>query len=131
MRSRLIAALGLSCLLSLGPAAVGQANQTVTPSRACFHNSSTIRFASIDSRTLYLRAHGQVFELKLVSACLGADWRHDIRLRTSGSTLVCEGSGLGVEIVARSPSRSQRCQVTSVRKLTPEEAAALPTRAQP
>jgi hypothetical protein len=118
--------------LTLGAAGLAAAGTPAT-SRSCFWSNSIRNFASIDNRTVYLRANGQdVYELKLFAPCLGVSWGRNVSLRTRGSSSICEGAGHRLEIVTRSPSRgNQRCVVTTVRKLTEGEIADLPSRARP
>jgi hypothetical protein len=57
-------------------------------------------------------------------------------VHTRGSSRICEGRGMNVEIVpSRTPSTpsgsSRKCSVNNVRRLTPDEAAALPANARP
>ena len=102
------------------------------PGRSCFWAHSVDGFRSIDNRTVYVRANmHEVFELKLFAPCLDVDWSHRIGLRTRGSSSICEGSGNAVDVIVRSTAHRQHCPVTTVRKLTPTEVAALPPGARP
>ena len=126
--------LAASICLSLGGASLGGAAPAApkTPPRACFWIRNVDSFASVDSSTVYVRARMRdVFQLKLFSPCIGVDWSHHIGLRSRSGSHVCEGTANSLEIQARSMAGRQRCQVQSVRKLTPEEIAALPKGARP
>ena len=57
---------------------------------------------------------------------------HHLALVSHGSSLICEGPNLDVDVVVRDIAAGrQRCPVTSIRKLTPDEVAALPADARP
>jgi hypothetical protein len=61
--------------------------------------------------------------------CPDIDWNQRIALISRSGSTIC--TGMDAEVVTRSPIGPQRCPVRSVRKLTPEEIAALPPRAKP
>jgi hypothetical protein len=120
-------AAGLALVMtSLAPTA------SAAPPTRCFWVRNVDGFASIDNRTVYVRANMRnVFELKLFAPCLNVDWAHHIALRSRGGSLVCEGTGHDLEIFYRWGAHRERCPVTSVRRLTPAEVSALPPRARP
>ncbi len=122
-----IALLMLAATLAASTAAVA------APGRSCFWARSVDSFRSPDSETVYLRAHVRdVYELKLFAPCLDVDWAHHIVLRSRGSSFVCEGTVNNVEIIVHSVGgHRQHCQVSSVRKLTPDEVSALPKSSRP
>ena len=102
---------------------------------ACFWGHNVDSFSALpDQRTVYLRVGvRQYYELKLFAPCLDIDWDQRIALvARGGGDWICEGSGLNAEIIARATGLGrQRCQVTSVRKLDPDEVSAIPKRYQP
>jgi hypothetical protein len=100
---------------------------------SCFWERDVTNFAARDDHTVYLRVGGrQVYELKMFGNCFDLSWLHHIGLRTFGSSNVCEGGGAGLELETRDIAAGhQRCPVTSIRKLSPDEIAALPKDAQP
>jgi hypothetical protein len=100
---------------------------------ACFWTREINNFAATDDRTLYLRVGVRdVYQVNLFSPCLDIAWAHHLAIRSRGSSVICEGSNLDAEVIAPETGIGhQRCQVTTVRKLTPEEAAALPKGARP
>jgi hypothetical protein len=122
-------------VIDLSPSA-----QAAASGRSCFWSRDVRNVKSSDfERTVNVRVtRNEVFQLKLFSSCRDISWSSRIELRTRGSGHICEGSGLNVEVVpdrrlgrtSRSASQ-RRCQVTSVRRLTPEEVAALPPSARP
>ena len=63
------------------------------------------------------------YRLTLAGYCPDVDWSLQIALRTrGGSSFIC--AGLDAEIIVPSTTGPQRCAVTEVRRLTPEEIAA-------
>ena len=62
-----------------------------------------------------------VYQLRLSGMCHNIDWANRIALRsTGGGSWIC--SGYDAEILIPSPIGPDRCLVTDVRKLSPEEA---------
>ena len=103
-------------------------------SPACFWIRNVDGFAANDTTTLYLRVGmNQVWELKLFANCLNLDWVHHLGIRNRGAgSNICEGPNPGIDVVVRDIGIGrQSCPVTGVRKLTPDEVAALPKNARP
>jgi hypothetical protein len=90
-------------------------------------------FAAHDDKAVYIRVGSRrVYELKLFGNCLEMSWVHSLALRTFGDSNVCEGSNPNLELFTRDIATGrQRCPVTSVRELDPQEVAALPKDARP
>ena len=65
----------------------------------------------------------------MMGHCPDIDWNQRIALVSRGSDNIC--TGLDAEIVTHSPIGPMRCPVSHIRKLTPEEIAALPRKARP
>jgi hypothetical protein len=104
------------------------------PAPACFWIRNITNFAASDTSTLYLRVGGnQVWRLQLFSNCIDLDWVHHLAIRSRGvGSNVCEGPNPGIDVVVRDIAIGrQSCPVTDVRKLTPDEVAALPKNARP
>jgi len=103
------------------------------PAPACFWPSSINNFAAVDEENLYLRVGiRDVYRAKLFANCLDLDWVHHLALVSHGSSVLCEGSNLDTDVVVRDVGIGrQRCPVTDLRKLTPDEVAALPKGARP
>ncbi len=103
------------------------------PRPACFWTNRIENFAAVDEQNLYLRVgNHDVYRAKLFSTCLDIDWVHHLALVSRGSSLICEGPNLDVDVVVRGVGVGrQRCPVTDIRKLTPDEVAALPKGARP
>ena len=92
--------------------------------RQCFLASQVNGFHSLDREHVYVTlGANRVFELGLTGTCADIDWSQRIAIRSTGGTdWVC--SGLDAELVVPSPIGPQRCAVTSVRRLSDEEARA-------
>jgi hypothetical protein len=109
--------------------------------RSCFWSRDIRNVRSgWSNNTVNVRvAGGDVFQLRLFSSCPDISWSPRISLRTRGGSHICEGSGLNVEVVpnsrsgrsSRNSSFRNRCRVSSVRRLTRDEVAALPGSARP
>lgn len=116
--------------LPLTAAAATSDSAPAKPQRACFWTSQINNFAAPDEKTVYVRVGVRdVFQLDMLGRCPDVDWNQAIAVRSRGSSHIC--SGLDAEIISPTPLGPQRCPVKSVRKLTPEEIAALPKRARP
>jgi hypothetical protein len=129
-------ALALAASLAFGAAADppgGAPPPPPKPRPACFWTSRIDNFAAVDEQNLYLRVGiRDVYRAKLFSDCFQLDWVHHIALVSRGSSVICEGSNLDVDVIVRDVALGrQRCPVTDIRKLTPDEIAALPKGARP
>lgn len=103
------------------------------PRPSCFWTNRIENFAAVDQQNLYLRVGiHDVYRAKLFATCLQLDWVHHLALVSHGSSMICEGPNLDVDVVVRDVGLGrQRCPVTEIRKLTPDEVAALPKGARP
>jgi hypothetical protein len=129
----LCAAVGLA--LTAGAASLPVATTAAPPThQSCFWGHDVENFNAPDDRHVYLRVGvNQVYALTLFAPCLDIDWNQSIGLvAQGGGDWICEGSGLNVEVVTHATGLGrQRCQVTSVRKLSPAEVTALPKKYRP
>lgn len=128
----LVAVSAAAIAAPTGPAIAQPAPPKASP--ACFWVRNVDGFAANDTTTLYLRTNmNQVWELKLFSNCLNLDWVHRLGIRNRGAgSNVCEGPNPGIDVVVRDVAVGrQSCPVTNVRRLTPDEIAALPKNARP
>jgi hypothetical protein len=128
----LLAAWGLALALA-GAAGDATPKSNAPPSgRACFYANQADGFAAVDDSTVNLRVGVRdVYQLKLFATCPDIDWSQHLGLRSRGSSWICEGNGLDLDIFTPSSIGPQRCPVTSVRKLTAAEITALPARQRP
>jgi hypothetical protein len=129
------AAFAVAAALALGASAQPPpgAPPPPKPKPLCFWASRIENFAAVDRENLYLRVgNSDVYQAKLFASCLDLDWVHRLALVSQPSSLICEGSNMDLNVVVRGVATGrQRCSVTTVRRLTPDEVAALPKGARP
>jgi Family of unknown function (DUF6491) len=99
---------------------------------SCLNTRFVNGFSAPDEQTVYVRVGVRdIYRLKLFSSCLNVDWTQSVALRSrSGGSFICHG--FDAELIV--PNRGmgpQRCQVSDIHKLTPEEIAALPKKDRP
>ncbi len=112
--------------------ATGQATaETAKAPKACFSARNVSNFAVVDERTLNIRVGVRdVYQLDLLGICPDIESQNEIAITSRSSSFVC--SPFDATVVAQGPfGRSQRCAVRGIRKLTPEQVAALPSRDRP
>ena len=128
------ALLGLAALAGTG-ASIAQAQDKdhgKGAAQACFYSRDVSSWAPVDRSTVNIRVHAnEVYQLKLLGECPNVDWVNGIGLEHRGSPWVC--SGLDAELLVAQPGGGIpfRCPVSTIRKLSKEEAAALPPKQHP
>lgn len=119
-------------------AALGAVGALVTPGAAsaapkqdrCFWTQSVNGFTAPDDRTVYVKVGvKEVWRLDLFGTCPDVRWNNDIALASRPGSSIC--SAMDATIITHGPTGPQRCQVSKITKLTPEEAAALPSKSRP
>ena len=98
----------------------------------CFYARNVSSWAPADRDTVNLRVSvNDIYQLKLLGDCPNIDWVEGVGLQHRGSDWIC--SGLDAELLAPQPGGGPalRCAVRSIRKLSREEAAALPPKQHP
>jgi hypothetical protein len=128
------AALVLGTLAASAGAQPPPAPPPKPPAPACFWIRNVTNFAANDTSTVYLKVgFNQTWRLTLFANCFNLDWVHHLGIRARGvGSNVCEGGNPGIDVVVRDPGFGrQSCPVTDVRRLTPDEVAALPKNARP
>jgi hypothetical protein len=112
------------------PAGPAQAAAAGGAARSCFYARDIESWAPAGDMTVNLRVRFKdYYQLKLLAPCNNINWNEAIGIEHRGSSWIC--SGLDATVIATGPSGPNRCPAISVRKLTPEEAAALPRREKP
>jgi hypothetical protein len=100
------------------------------PPRQCFWNHEVENFASNDDRIVNVRVRVKdIYQFEMFGRCDEVDWANHIAIVSRGSDYIC--TGMDADIVTPSSLGPHRCAVRSIRKLTPEEVAALPKHARP
>ncbi len=101
--------------------------------KSCFYSRNISSWAPVDRSTINIRVTvNDVYQLKLLGDCPNIDWVDGIGLKHQGSDWIC--SGLDAELLVPQTGGgipALRCPVTSIRKLSKEEAAALPPKQHP
>ncbi len=100
--------------------------------QSCFYARDVSSWAPVDRSTINIRVHAHdVYQLKLLGDCPNIDWVEGVGLQRRGGPWIC--SGLDAEILAPQPGGGVplRCPVTTIRKLSKEEASALPPKQHP
>jgi len=129
MKTHVALAAGAAALLALS-ATAATAKSPPGAQRQCFWTRNADGFAAADEHTLNVRVGVRdVYQFEMFGPCPDIDWNQRIALISRSGSTIC--TGMDAEVVTRSPIGPQRCPVRSVRKLTPEEIAALPPRAKP
>ncbi len=123
-----VAALSLAAFTSAS--AQPAPDKPKKPAQACFYARNVSSWSSVDRSTINLRVNvHDYYQLKLLGDCADIDFSQRIGLQSRGGDWIC--SGLDVTVIAPSPIGPQRCAATGLRKLTPEEVAALPPKQKP
>lgn len=126
---RHIAAIALLAAAA-SPALAADPAKAAPAKRQCFLASNVTNYSAVDERTVNVRVGvNDVYELKLFSRCPDIDWSHKIGLISRGGSWICDG--FDATIIVDSTIGPQRCTVDKVRKLTPDEVAALAPKAKP
>jgi hypothetical protein len=119
-----IAAL-LLLLPAVGCASSPQVPAAASGGRECFWASQVTSFSDAgEDRALVHIGTRETWELTLSRGCPDVDWAMRIGIRARGGERICRGRPAELLVPDASGSGLQRCQVRSVRKLSPEEAAA-------
>jgi len=123
-----VAALGLS---AAAPAvAKSPVEPAAKPKSQCFWANQVNSFASSDNRVVNVRVGVKdIYQFEMFGRCDDVDWNNRIALVTRGGNYIC--SGMDAEIISPTTIGPQRCPVSKIRKLTPDEVKALPKRARP
>lgn len=134
--SRLIPALaatGLAAVLTACAPGPGTTLTDATAGRACFYHDEVSSFRPGETQSVYLRANGSdIFELKASGYCRDLDSANALAFTPlpGSAQRLCVGDYTQVSLSA-SISPATPCRVQVVRRLTAEEAAALPNRYRP
>ena len=117
-------------LLAVGLAAAALSN--TAEAQQCFRPHDIQGFTTAnDNRTVYVRVGAnRVFELRTTGVCPELASRNSIELNAAGSaSTIC--SPIEVDLRVGSAGMSVACPVDSLRRLSPAETAALPSKLRP
>jgi len=131
MKIKLAAALLLALAAVGGSCAADSKGPRSNTNRQCFYANNVSGFAAQSDRIVNVRVGVRdIYQFELFAPCPDVRWNQALGLRTrGGSNFIC--SGLDAEIISRTPIGPQRCPVTNIRRLTPQEVSALPRGARP
>jgi hypothetical protein len=131
MKTHAALAAGAAALLAFAATAASAADTPVK--NQCFWARNVTSFAAPDDRTVYIQvSFRDVYKFDLMVSCPDIDWNQRLALVPSGGSGGSICSGMDAQIVTHATGIGrQRCPITHMRKLTPEEIAALPKRARP
>lgn len=123
-----VAALAVPALAQPGP------NGPVAPKvqNQCFWVRDIYNYSvNGDEDTVYLRVRNhEIWKLSLASRCVGLSFKQALPIRTfAGVGSVCHAQDIDLKV--RENGMEVPCFVSDLRKLTPEEAAAIPKRDRP
>jgi hypothetical protein len=125
-KAKLLASFGLAATLAAGAAPAQPAGQS-----QCFLVRNINSFNAPNDSTVYLRVGVKDFyRLELMHSCVGITFGNNLALESSpGRSWIC--SPLEATVINRKIGMNQRCPVSAIHKLTPDEVAALPKRNRP
>lgn len=132
------AGLGLAALAASAAALAGCAQRggsagaqaAAADGRQCFYAEQVNGFRAVSDELVYVSVGANdVYAFELLGSCPQIDWAQRIGVISRGGSWVC--SGLDATLVAPAPTGPLRCPVSTVRKLSPAETAALPASARP
>lgn len=137
MMMRQLALVAAALLAAAGGPAVSAADKPAAAAaapkaqRSCFDPKFADGFAAPDDKNLYIRVGVRdVYHFEMFSPCLDMDWNWRLGLIARPGPFICDG--MDAEVISHATGLGrQRCLVRNMRKLTPEEVAALPKRAKP
>jgi hypothetical protein len=99
--------------------------------KQCFYTRFVDSFAAPDEHNLYIRVGVRdVYHFEMFGPCPDIDWNQSLALVARPGPWICDG--MEAEVISHQTGLGpQHCFVKHMRKLTPEEVAALPRRARP
>lgn len=134
-RTFLSAALAATAILGIMPSGVASATPTpdsAQPARQCFSVSRIANWTTADDKIVYLRVEGGAyFQVVLAGQCLKPARAANTALsfETTMGGDVCRP--LDLTVIVATGIAPLRCPVESLRRLTPEQVAALPAKQKP
>ena len=131
-----LAILGMLAAAPLAPRAQPAPQPAPRPAndaakQQCFYARNISNFTANDNRVVYLRVGVRdIYRLDLMTACPELGFRQTIEVsRANGSSNIC--SGVDLTIGFRQSGARRVCPVREMRRLSPDEVAALPKRDRP
>src|ERR1700744_746912 len=127
----LLAAAALTLAAAAAPFAATAADKPSADQ--CFWARNITSFAAPDDHTVYVKVGMRdVYKMDLMISCPDVDWNQRVALQSSRGAGGSICGSPDVEIISHATGLGhQRCPVKAMRKLTPDEIAALPKKAKP
>lgn len=117
-------------LSALAALAAAQA-QPAQPPRQCFFHRNLNSWKEVGDRQVNLRIGvNDIYQLELNAPCWNLKWAETLGFENRGSSSACTGDTV-ILVVPDRALGTDRCFAHIVRKLTPQEAAALPPKQRP
>lgn len=126
IRPALAAVSAMLVAACLGPGHPPQPQNAFSDGRQCFNARMVNRFTPIARDIVHVTAGARsVYELRTAGSCPDINWSLRIGIRsTSGSSWVCRGLDAELLVPSVTGQGFDRCLVTSVRPLSPQEVQA-------
>ena len=132
MKSKFTLALAAVAAMTIAGHAAAQATgQPAAQTRDCFYVGTIRGFSAVDDETVNLRVGGRndIVQIKLFAPSNDLKFANGVALISRGGSFIC--SKLDATLVVPGPAGPQRYPVTSIRRLTAQEVAALPAKQRP
>ena len=131
MKTGFTLAFATAALAIAGQAAAQAPAPAAAQTRDCFYSGNIRGFSAVDDETLNLRVGGRsdIVQIKLFAPSNDLKFANGVTLISRGGSFIC--SKLDATLVVPGPAGPQRYPVTSIRRLTPREVAALPANQRP
>lgn len=132
MRSQPPRVIAACALAALAAACAEPPRPAAGPPRACFLSRQVDGFAARGMDGVNLKVRQDYYALDFIAACPEADEALRIRLRPlrGGGAFICEGDQVNVVAYSR-VTGPRTCLARSVRRMSPQEVAALPKGQRP
>ena len=129
----------LAAMAALAAGAAGSAAQAAAPPAAkadrsaCFYSRNVDGFSPVDKETVNIRVGVRdVYQLKILGFSTDIDWAQRIALVSrGGGSFICDAMDADLLVPSTTGGQSQRFPLSSLRKLTAAEIAALPKNQKP
>ena len=131
MKTGFTLAFATAALAIAGQAAAQAPAPAAAQTRDCFYSGNIRGFSAVDDETLNLRVGGRsdIVQIKLFAPSNDLKFANGVTLISRGGSFIC--SKLDATLVVPGPAGPQRYPVTSIRRLTAQEVAALPAKQRP
>ena len=115
---------------SLAAPPAAQAQPGRDPARQCFYTNSINGYSAQDDHTILIRVGRDIYRAGLMNDCPGLTFRHTLVLKTAtGGGSVC--GALDLDVGFTDHGITERCPVSDLRRLSPEEVSAIPKKYLP